>query len=436
MAAFVQCTWTFAESEKNLRPHTTPTVTKATEKKRFNVLADVVVVSAAQRKQIGAKATPPLTDKDNGFAWPDTPIGVMRNGNNYQFFASDGAKHNASRKYGSATVTFANLNNPLGVRGPLNNIIHPNPSINSLYRAYTYIGGGPVYRVPQGLPGVGSLLMVYHAERPTTGQVGFYSLLGLAKSTDGGRNWTDLGEIIEANQRFQRNLDGYEIGDPRLVTDLSGKYFLIHFPDWIANGTPHRKQSTTNLSVARAPVLDLLRAAFGKPQERLPPFVKYYQGEWKRSGINGLSSDVLDKSTHFAGSPQVAYSAYLREYIAIFDDNTHITYARSADGLSWSPALLLKTGTNVLYATPIGAGGDPTELGPNFFVYYVVNPKGWPSATVHRLTVSTDGSAAPTPPPPPPAKQSEEKPHKNPGTIKRIERKVLSDLKQLGKELP
>ena len=155
----------------------------------------------------------------------------------------------------------------------------------------------------------------------------------------------------------------------------AGQYFLIHFPDWIANGTPHRKQ-TTNISVARVPIFDLLRCAFAGHRQSLPPFRKFYKGEWNQAGINGLSSDTMDPSTHYAGAPQVVYSSYLKEYIAILDDTTHISYSRSPDGISWSPAVLLKSGPVIDYATPVSTGDNPNIVGPTFYVYYTASPKG------------------------------------------------------------
>ena len=97
--------------------------------------------------------------------------------------------------------------------------IHPNPDpgINPYYSSYDYMGGGPVYRVPAGMPGAGNLLLVYHAEIATVTTQSFYSVLALASSTDDGLNWTDLGEIIRVNQAYRRDLDGYDIGDPPLV---------------------------------------------------------------------------------------------------------------------------------------------------------------------------------------------------------------------------
>jgi len=53
----------------------------------------IVVASPQQRYDAGQKAEPPLTDQNNGFAWPDTPIGIIKTANGYEFFASDGSQH-------------------------------------------------------------------------------------------------------------------------------------------------------------------------------------------------------------------------------------------------------------------------------------------------------------------------------------------------------
>jgi len=60
---------------------------------KATVTDNIVVATAAQRKKAGNIALPPLTDAANGFAWPDTELGVIKNGSGYAFFGSDGAFH-------------------------------------------------------------------------------------------------------------------------------------------------------------------------------------------------------------------------------------------------------------------------------------------------------------------------------------------------------
>jgi hypothetical protein len=154
------------------------------------VIASKTVASAKQRYEAGQKAEPPLTDQNNGFAWPETPIGVIKTDDGYEFFASDSGLHSrqfwqghwyGNSKYGSATRTIGTLDNPLGSGPPIDVTILPNsdPAVNPYYWSYDYMGGGPVYKVPDGMPGDGNLLMVYHAEINTVTTQSFYAVLAL-----------------------------------------------------------------------------------------------------------------------------------------------------------------------------------------------------------------------------------------------------------------
>jgi hypothetical protein len=189
------------------------------------VIANEIVVSPKQRYDAGQKAKPPLTDMGTGFAWPDTPMGVIKTADGYQFFASDGGQHArqmwqghwvGNNKWGSVVTTAGTLDNPLGSGDPQDVSVSPNPdpSVNPNYSSYGYMGGGPVYQVPAGMTGAGNLLVTYHAELPNDA---LYAALGLAASSDNGLHWKDLGEIIRLNQSYAVGLDGFEIGDGPLV---------------------------------------------------------------------------------------------------------------------------------------------------------------------------------------------------------------------------
>jgi hypothetical protein len=348
------------------------------------------VVTANQRWAAAKMAMPPLSDHQNGFAWPDSEFGVLKTASGYLFFASDGGYHAANDKYGSVTRTSGTLDNPLGNAPPIDVIIQPNPdpSVNPNYPSYTYLGGGRIFEVPAGQPGAGNLLDVYHAEINT--DISFYSLLGLAISYDAGVSWTDIGEIIRLNQRYQSDLAGFDIGSPRLVTSPDGQYFYVYFPDWIANGTL-QPTTATIVSVARAPIASVLSAAAG-PNPRAAAFNKYYDGEWNQPGLGGLSTD-LNPNAGYGGSPNVAYNSALQRYVLIADDTQHISYSESADGLTWTLPVLLAQDTNPQtsydYAVPVGTGGDPNVLGQQFYVYFTMgSPEGWPGNSVRRFTVA------------------------------------------------
>jgi hypothetical protein len=365
------------------------------------VVANETVASAKQRYESGQKAEPPLTDQNDGFAWPDTPMGVIKTDNGYEFFASDGGLHSrqlwqgqwyGNNKYGSATRTLGTLGNPLGSAPPIDATILPNPdpAVNPYYSSYDYMGGGPVYKVPDGMPGAGNLLMVYHAEINTVSTQSFYSVLALAASTDNGMSWIDLGEIIRVNQAYRKDLDGYDIGDPPLVTSPDGKYFYIYFRDWLANGTTHWGNTITLVSVARAPIAEVLLTAFSN-KPRAASFQKYYAGDWRlEPGIGGYSTD-LNPSAPYSGELQVAYDADLQRYVMIIGEGVLFAYSESPDGLHWTSPVLLHqfNGQPNTYVMPVGMGDDPRILGKQFYLFYTYGGSGgWPSNYVGRLTVS------------------------------------------------
>jgi hypothetical protein len=364
------------------------------------IIANKEVATPAQRKAAGEIAQPPLTDAVDGFAWPDTPVGVIKTDSGYAFFGSDGGSHSrqlwqgqsyGNNKYGSITRTLGTLDNPLGSAPPVDVTINPNPdpAVNPFYQSYDYMGGGPVYKVPAGMVGAGNLLMVYHAEIPTIQTHSFDSVFALAASTDQGLSWTDLGEIIRLNQGYRSDMDGFDIGDAPLVVSPDGKYFYIYFRDWLANGTTHWGNTITLVSVARAHIGAVLEAAFGAKPHAVA-FQKYYDGWHLDQGLGGYSQD-LNPNAQYSGELQVAYNSDLQRYQMIIGEGVLVAYSESPDGMNWSlPTLLFeKKDLPTSYVAPVGMGDDPRILGNQFYIFYTVSsPIGWPGNTVNRLTVS------------------------------------------------
>jgi hypothetical protein len=364
-----------------------------------SVTSPIVVASPAQRLAAGAKAQPPLTDPYNPFAWPDTPMGIIKTATGYDFFASNGGVHSrqmwqghwvGNNKSGSIVTTSGTLDNPLGTGDPQDVSVSTNsdPSINPNYPSYGYMGGGPVYQVPSGMMGAGNLLATYHAELPNDA---LYAALGLAASTDNGLTWTDLGEIIRLNQSYQVGLDGFEIGDGPLVLSPDGKYFYLYFPDWIANGTQHAT-TTTNVSVARAQVSSVLDAAFGPAPHHAVAFEKFYRGNWHlQPAIGGASTDLNPQSA-FQGYLDIHYNSAIQRYVMIISNDTAFGYAESSDGLSWTLPISLGTfGPIAAYPTAVGLGDDPHTLGKSYYVYFTHLPTdgtGWKNGQLRRFTLT------------------------------------------------
>jgi hypothetical protein len=362
----------------------------------------IVVASPAQRLAAGARAQPPLTDS---FDWPDTPLGIIKTASGYEFFGSDGGAHNrqmwqghwvGNNKSGSFTTTAGTLDNPLGSGNPEDVSVSRNPdnSVNPIYPSYGYMGGGPVYQVPAGMTGAGNLLATYHAELPNDA---LYAALGLASSSDNGLHWTDLGEIIRLNQAYAVGLDGFEIGDGPLVLSPDAKYFYLYFPDWIANGTLHTvngqgESTTTNVSVARALVADVLNAAFGPAPRHSIAFQKFYNGSWiLQPAIGGASTD-LNPNSAYQGYLDIHFNSALQRYVMIISNDTTFAYAESIDALTWTVPVSLGTfGPIAAYPTAVGLGDDPHTLGQRFYIFFTHLPgdgSGWSGGELRRLTLT------------------------------------------------
>ena len=368
---------------------------------RPTMTAPVEVASSHARSAAGAIAEPPLTD---GFDWPDGPIYPMKDGAGYMFFSIDAGTHKrqlfhrqwvGNNNAGSVVRTIGTLDDPLGSASPIDVVIDHNPDLKINPHncdptkfphnyCYTYIGGGPVYAVPQGQVGAGSWLLVYHAEYNNPN----YFMLGMAISSDKGVHWTDIGEVIRFNMPFSYTGQpaAAAIGDPPLIVSPDGKYFYIYFQDWLKNG------NFTNNSVARAPIAEVLQDAFGGPVHFAAPFKKYYNGAWDQPGLGGASTDLIPQA-HFGGGNNVAYNNYVHRFMMFDSDSQNYSYAESPDGLHWSNTVFLGMLGNVPdaagYTSPVGLGDDPMVLGKDFYVYYTQFRGPWPTAqSVKRFTLS------------------------------------------------
>jgi len=181
------------------------------------------------------------------------------------------------------------------------------------------------------------------------------------------------------------------------VLSPDGKYFYLYFPDWMANGTLHTTDAggvstTTNVSVARAPVTSVLEAAFGSAHPHAVPFEKFYEGSGHlQPGSGGASSDLIPKS-QYSGYLDIHYNSALQRYVMIISNDTTFAYAESVDALHWTlPVALGDFGPIAAYPTAVGLGDDPHVLEKKFLVYFTHLPSdgtGWPGGSLQRLTLS------------------------------------------------
>lgn len=303
----------------------------------FLVGPQETVVSKAQREAVGLRT------------WPDGSLGVLgRSDGKLVFFAAN---------YGRITKTVGTLDDPLA------DSIQPGLKLRHPKRVYNYAAGGPTYRDPAS----GALLLFYHGELWPEGDfTRYYSVIGMAKSADGGTSWTDLGEILRANVPIGKNSWPVDLGGAPFV--IAGGYFYVYFRDWLPNAT------TNELAVARARVDRVLEAALNR--NTTVPWRKQYRRSWSEPGLGGRSSR-LESQNNSCYWGHVAYNEALGRYLMVCSrwvtaSDANLEIMSSTDGLSWSARQTIESAPGEsLYPTIVGIGSDPQRTGDEFYVYYV-----------------------------------------------------------------
>ncbi len=319
--------------------------------------------------------------------WPDGNIGIVSNGNGtFDFYGANGGK---------PAKTTGTLTDPGKSKKSV--------SITGLpKKTFDYVSGGPIYRDPAS----GAKIMVYHAEKHGKSAKDYYSVLGLAVSTDAaGVTFRDLGTVIEPN--LQSGLT--EIGGGSFA--VVDNHLNIYYRDWHIGG------GTAETAVARAPISELVSNALNG---RGTAFNKYYNGSWSQPGIGGKAS-ALELYNPWNNWSSVSYNDYLNQVVMVSAANTasqtDLFITTSQDGINWAPRqMLVADAGEQFYPTMIGTGSDPTHTGKSFYVYYTDSKKGswnrWKDAQLVRREITLDPLApvpnplaltsptAPLPPPP------------------------------------
>lgn len=194
----------------------------------------------------------------------------------------------------------------------------------------------------------GKVYAVYHAEdqqglpKINGGIPGFYCSVALASSSDGGRTWEKLGQLITSNKpkewtAFQGQPDRGE-GEPWIIVSKDGKYRYLYYTD-------HSRQGYRGVQICMA------RSPMNQPPTP-GHWQKYCNGKFSEPGIGGNDTPVMSAlafNQADAMMPNVVYSEYLEKYIMTFNldvwkefvNNTGlkesgIYVAYSDDGIRWS----------------------------------------------------------------------------------------------------
>jgi hypothetical protein len=337
----------------------------------YSVGQTEILYTASQRRSMGLDY------------WVDGNLGVVPIGNGqYHFYGADGP---------TPIRTTGTLAKPAQSKN--------NVSISGLPSNYfNYVSGGPVYHDST----TGSRLMIYHAERHASSGMDYYSVLGMAISTDSqGLNFRDLGVIVEPDVPMAQRPHSIEVGGGSFAV-MNGDMY-VYYRDYLEGG------GSSELAVARAPISTILANAMNNQGTS---FTKYYNGGWTQPGVGGRSSALEIGNPGNAWS-SVSYNDYLGGMVMMTSQwadaggNNDLYLSTSMDGVNWTPRqTIVSDAGEQMYPTLIGTGADPTRTGQSFYAYYTDSASGgwnrWNDAKLVRRQITLNlGNTVPNPDPNP-----------------------------------
>ncbi|MFI5732387.1 hypothetical protein ACIA49_19865 [Kribbella sp. NPDC051587] len=324
------------------------------------------VVSNETRKALGLEG------------WADTAYGVLPAGNGKYDFLGVAALVRGGQ---SIAITRGTLDDPVS-----DGVLKLEPVLG-MPAGSNYAGGGPVYRDPQS----GMVLQMLHVEQNTTD--GFYSTLHLGKYDPTTKRTTYLGPLATpwaTKDQIDSLHATADMGNPSFVA--RDGYLYIYFPDYYVNSGGGF--ASTALSVARAPLADVLSAAAAG---EVVEWHKYFNGNWDSPAMGGASTDVRP-GERGGWHPNVVRTTHGGSLVVQGVSTTEFMLADSSDGvLSWSAAVPLFNDPDKFnaYPTVVGTGADPSIVGDEFYVYYLQWPSkqpDWNNAhMMRRLITCTQG---------------------------------------------
>jgi hypothetical protein len=276
-----------------------------------------------------------------------------------------------------------------------------------------YAGGGQVVRFEGG--GKRGWLMPFHGEVwwqnmassdhkcDVSGNSGlrvacFYSSLGLAVSTDNGRTFKVVGEILQPSQLMSAFIGGganMMVGYGSLVVadakgrhldnppaDVNGAYFYLFYTDLLPS-LPGVCGSELCMGVARARYTDVVAAALSDDPHMVAKVFHKYDGASPNPWTQHATSDTPDLSgaagkyaplwTDESGGAEVIYDNSFNVYLAVLNTIAGIKVRASSDLIHWSRPIgapYHEAGRTLYYPTFIGENGDPAIAGPAPRIYF------------------------------------------------------------------
>jgi hypothetical protein len=356
------------------------------------------------------------------FGPSDGQFGAIRTGTtSYTFYGTAGSTPTCAGTpgvKGSAFTFTGTLDHVTGSNG-CTRLFGPGDAPSGWVFDKDYAGGGQVVRFSGSAKS--GWLMPFHGElwwkNPATtdgkcdvaGGSGskvncFYSSLGLAVSTDDGKTFAVVGQILQPSQPMSVFVGGgrnMHVGYGSLVvadangkhlenppTDPSVAYFYLFYTD-LFPGSPGVCASAFCMGVARARYADVVAAALSGDPHAVAKVFRKYDGASPDAWTQPATSDTPDLSgtagkyaplwSDEAGGTEVIYDSAFEVYLAVSQSLAGIKVRSSRDLIHWSSPIgapYAEPGHTLYYPTLVGETGDPTVGGTAPRVYFSSFPVG------------------------------------------------------------
>ncbi len=361
-----------------------------------------------------------------GFAWgpADGQLGAIPHGDSgYTFYGSGASAPSCSTsrpaKEKEGVFAFTGTLDHLKSGDGCTILFGPGDAPTGWVFDRDYAGGGKVIRFSDST--TSGWLMPFHAEihwpnpntadhlcevKGGTGVPCFYSSLGLAVSTDDGKTFKVVGQILQPSQPmsvFTGSGQNMAVGTGSfVVADAEGKhlenpppdpsqaYYYLFYLD-SCPGLPGNCNGGLCMGVARAPYLSVIRAALSGDPHQVARLFRKYSGDTPDAWDQPATSDTPDESgtagkyaplwTDGAGGSDVIFDGKFGVYLASTGGGSEagIKVRASRDLIHWSEPIgdaYQESGRLLWYPTLIGETGNPDFGGPAPRVYFSSFPVG------------------------------------------------------------
>ncbi len=368
----------------------------------------IVVATAEQRRDQGFQ-----------YGYSDGTLGAVRSDLQVVFFASgrSNARCDGTPDTQGVYRLFSDASNRSTITAPCTAVLRrqegsaPDGSALGAFDR-DYLGGGPALRVTSEDGRQTGILLVYHAEfhwGPSCGPPCFYGTLGLAFSSDEGRTFRKLGEIVQPTISRQEWIETHPheslpIGSGPLVLgndaaravdpstmDASRDYLYLFYVD---RDPASACGDVPCLTLARARLDDVLDAAFaGHATEVGKLFRKLRDSRFDEPATSGHPDDAK-RSGRFspilrnAFMPSALYDRPMGKVLLATIRSRAVQIRASANLLEWPDAPLVtldeQPEREIRYPSLVGDMPDPAVGGKAPLLFFTDEPPGgnWSQSTL------------------------------------------------------